>query len=152
MILGMWMTSCPEAMACGSWVFWKKQSAEIWSWTKRVDFWTCVRPVQLWTAGCARVGWASELKADDGRTVSIEKLCLSLSSYRKPNLKDIFNGYRWHWNHKSTQTLPAGSEKKINKQTNKRIHHIKFSAYSPGDSSGTTVKADRKKRLVYFWH
>ena len=26
----------------------------------------------------ARVGWVSELKADDGRTVSIEKLCFSL--------------------------------------------------------------------------
>ena len=27
---------------------------------------------------CTRVGWVSELKADDGKTVSIEKLCLSL--------------------------------------------------------------------------
>ena len=31
----------------------------------------------------AHVGWVSELKADDGRTVSIEKLCVSLSSCRK---------------------------------------------------------------------
>ena len=36
----MWMTSCPEAMGWGFWViFEKKQLVEIWSWTKRVDFW-----------------------------------------------------------------------------------------------------------------
>ena len=39
MQLGMWMTSCPEAMGWGFWViFEKKQLVEIWSWTKRVDF------------------------------------------------------------------------------------------------------------------
>ena len=43
-------------------------------------FRTWARPVQF--VDCrmrACVGWVSELRADDGRTVSIEKLCLSLS-------------------------------------------------------------------------
>ena len=47
--LGMWITSCPDAMGWGFWViFEKKQLVEIWSWTKQVDFWT-------WTTGCPRV-------------------------------------------------------------------------------------------------
>ena len=29
--LGVWMTSCPEAMGWDSWVFWKKQLVEIWT-------------------------------------------------------------------------------------------------------------------------
>ena len=52
-------------------------------------FWTWARPDQL--VDCrmrVRVGWVSELKADDRRTVSIEKLCVSLSSCRKPKLKE----------------------------------------------------------------
>ena len=36
----------------------------------------------------AHVGWVGELKADDGRTVSKKKRCLSLSSCRKPKLKE----------------------------------------------------------------
>ena len=31
--------SCPEVMCWDSWVFWKKQSVEIWDWTKRVEIW-----------------------------------------------------------------------------------------------------------------
>ena len=56
------------------------------AWAKPVQFVDCrVR---------ACIGWVSELRADDRRTVSIEKLCvslslsLSLSSCRKPKLKD----------------------------------------------------------------
>ena len=40
------------------------------------------RRVPLFAAGCARVGWVSELRANAGRTVSIVKIvceCLSLS-------------------------------------------------------------------------
>ena len=48
-----------------------------------------MRSVQLWSEGVrVRVGWSSELRADDGRTVSIEKLCVSLSACRKPKLKE----------------------------------------------------------------
>ena len=37
-----------------------------------------------------RIGWVSELRADDGRTVSIEKLCVSLSSrVENLNLKKV---------------------------------------------------------------
>ena len=81
MLLGMWMTSCPEAMDSDSWVFWKKQFVEIWSWTKRVDF----SDLGEASAVCGvrtRVGWVSELKADDRRTVSIleiESLSLLVS-------------------------------------------------------------------------
>ena len=42
-------------------------------------FWTWARPVQFVDCGVRmRVGWVSELRADDGGTVSVEKLCLSL--------------------------------------------------------------------------
>ena len=50
-------------------------------------FRTWARPVQF--VDCrvrARVGWVSELRADDEQTVSI-KNCVSLSSCRKPKLK-----------------------------------------------------------------
>ena len=43
------------------------------------------RRVHLFAAGCARVGWVSELTADAGRTVSIVKI-VSLSS-RVENLQ-----------------------------------------------------------------
>ena len=36
----------------------------------------------------ARVGWVSELRADDGRAVNIEKLCLS-PRVEKLNLKKV---------------------------------------------------------------
>ena len=39
--------------------------------------------------GRAHVGWVSELRADDGRTVSIEKLCLSLLVSKNLNLKKV---------------------------------------------------------------
>ena len=43
-------------------------------------FRTWVRLVQFVDCGVrACVGWVNELRADDGRTVSIEKLCVSLS-------------------------------------------------------------------------
>ena len=71
----MWMTSCPEAMGRDSYGFWIK--AVSWdldldeaSWFFGPEFVDCV--VRM------RLGWVSELKVDDGRTVSIEKLCLSL--------------------------------------------------------------------------
>ena len=52
-------------------------------------FRTWTRPVQFVDCGVpTRVGWVSELRADIGRTVSIERLCLSLSSCRKPKLKE----------------------------------------------------------------
>ena len=53
-------------------------------------FQTWVRPVQFVACGvCAFVGWVSELRADDGRTVSIEKLCLSLLVSKNLNLKKV---------------------------------------------------------------
>ena len=79
------MTSCPEAMGWDSWVFWKKQLVEIWDWTKRVGIRIWARPVQLFAAGCARVGWVSELRADAGPTVSIVKIVFL--SPRVENLK-----------------------------------------------------------------
>ena len=85
MWLGMWMMSCPEAMGWDSWVFWKKQLVEIWTYTGRVGIRIWVRPVQLFAAGCARVFWVSELRADAGQTVSIVKI-VSLSP-RVENLK-----------------------------------------------------------------
>ena len=71
--LGTWMTSCLEAMGWDSCVFWKKQFVEIWDWTKRVGIRIWARPVQFFAAGCACVGWVSELRADAGGTVSIVK-------------------------------------------------------------------------------
>ena len=41
------------------------------TWARRIQFVDC--------GARAGVGWVSELRADDGRTVSIEKLCVSLS-------------------------------------------------------------------------
>ena len=85
MWLGMWMTSCPEAMSRDSWVFWKKQLVEIWEWMKWVGIRIWARPVWLFAAGCTRVCWFSVLRADAGRTVSIVKI-VSLSP-RVENLK-----------------------------------------------------------------
>ena len=83
------MTSCPEAMGWDSWVFWKKQWVEIWDWTKRVAIRIWARPNQLFAAGCARVCWVSELRADVGRTVNIVKIVsLSLSLCRKPESQE----------------------------------------------------------------
>ena len=42
----------------------------------------------LWTAGCVPALVESELRADDGRTVNIEKLCLSLC-VENLNLKKV---------------------------------------------------------------
>ena len=82
MRLGMWMTSCPEAMGWGFWViFWKKQWVEIWSWMKWVDFWTWVRPVQLWTTGCPHI------VGSDG-TVSIVEIVSLSPRVEKPKLKE----------------------------------------------------------------
>ena len=66
------------------WGFEKKQLVEIWTWTKRVDFRSSLRRDQLGSTGCLRVGWVSELRGDDGQTVSIVRNCFSLSSCRKP--------------------------------------------------------------------
>ena len=38
-----------------SWDLKLEEWVEIRGWTKRVDFWTWARPVQLWTTGCPRV-------------------------------------------------------------------------------------------------
>ena len=55
----------------------------------KLIFQTWARPVQFVDCGVrTRVGWISELCADDGRTVSIDKLCLSLFLCRKPKLKE----------------------------------------------------------------
>ena len=86
MWLGMWMTSCPEAMAWGLvGILKKNQLLEIWDWAKRVRIRIWARPVQLFAAGCTRVCRVSELRADAGRTVSIVKI-VSLSP-RVENLK-----------------------------------------------------------------
>ena len=82
------MTSCPEAMGWDSWVFWKKQLVEIWDWTKRVDFRSSARRVQLFAAGGARVGWVSEFRADAGRTVSIVKIVSLSPRCEKPKSQE----------------------------------------------------------------
>ena len=84
--VGMWMTSCPEAIGGGFLViFEKKQLVEIWDWTKRVGIRIWARPVHLFAAGCACVCWVSEMRAAAGRTVSIVKI-MSLAP-RVENLK-----------------------------------------------------------------
>ena len=80
--LGMWMMSCPEAMGWGFWViFEKKHLVEIGSWTKRVDFWTWARPIQLWTTGCLHV------VGSDG-TVSIVKIGSLSPRVEKPKSQE----------------------------------------------------------------
>ena len=65
------------------------QLAEIWDWTKRFGVRIWAKPVQLPAAGCTRIGWVSELRADAERTVSIVKIvCHSLSSCRKPKSQE----------------------------------------------------------------
>ena len=82
MRLGMWMTSCPEAMGWGFRViFEKKQSFEIWSWTKVVDFRIWMMPGQLGQRDAPRV------VGPDG-TVSIVKYCVSLSLCWKPKSQE----------------------------------------------------------------
>ena len=89
MKLGMWMTLCLEVLGRDSWVFWKKkQLVEIWDWTKRVRIRIWARPVQLFAAGCARVCWVSELRADAERTVSIVKI-VSLSLLESLKVKKV---------------------------------------------------------------
>ena len=56
---------------------------------KSSELWFGPRRVQLFAAGCACVGWVSELRADAGRTVSIVKIVsLSLSSCWKPKSQE----------------------------------------------------------------
>ena len=84
MWLGIWMTSCSEAMGWGFWViFEKKEWVEIWSWTKRVDFWTWTRPVQLWTTGFPRV------VGSDGTVSIVEIVCLSLLVSKNLKVKKV---------------------------------------------------------------
>ena len=87
----MWMTSCPEAMGWDSKWFWKKSSELRFELGRRkLIFRTWARPMQFVDCGaCMCIGWVSELKADDGRTVSIEKLCLSLLVSKNLNLKKV---------------------------------------------------------------
>ena len=92
MRLGMWMTSCPEAIGRDFLVILKKkQLVEIWSWSNRVDFSDLGEASAicgLWAR--ARVGQVNELRADDGRTVSIEKIVfLSLIVSKNLNLKKV---------------------------------------------------------------
>ena len=76
--LGMWMTSCPEAMGWDSWVFWKNSSLLRFG----------PRRVQLFAAGCEGVGCVSELRADAGRTVSIVKIVSLSPMCRKPKRQE----------------------------------------------------------------
>ena len=83
------MTSCPEAMGWDSQWFWIKAV----SWDLDLDeaSWFLGEAGPVMDCGVrTRVGWVSELRADDGRTVSIEKLCVSLSPcVEKLNLKKV---------------------------------------------------------------
>ena len=68
-----------------------KKSRELRFGLRRSEliFRTWARPVQF--ADCrvrARVGWVSESRADDGRTVSIEKSVCVSSRVEKPKLKE----------------------------------------------------------------
>ena len=68
------------------------KSSELWfeAGRRELIFLTWVRPVQFVDCGVrTRVSWVSDLRPDDGRTVSIEKLCVSLSPrVEKPKLKE----------------------------------------------------------------
>ena len=76
MRLGMWMTSCLEAIGWGFWViFEKKLLIEIWTETKRVDFRFWTRPGQLGLRDPPRM-------VGSGGKVSRVKI-VSLSSYWK---------------------------------------------------------------------
>ena len=81
MWLGMWMTSCPEAMGWGFWVIFekKKQLVEIRTWVKRVDFRASARPGQLGVRDVPRV-------VGSHRTVSIVTI-MPLSHLVSKNLK-----------------------------------------------------------------
>ena len=82
------MTSCPAAMGWDSQWFWKK--AVSWDLDLGEASWffrTWQGQGSLWTVGCMRVGWVSELRADDGRTVSIEKIVSLSPRVEKPKLK-----------------------------------------------------------------
>ena len=85
----MWMTSCPEAMGWGFWDLKKKKV----SWDSTLEegrrFLIWARPDQFGSTGCPRVGWVSELRTDDGQTVSIERLCLSLLMSENLKLKKV---------------------------------------------------------------
>ena len=86
MRLGICMTSYPEVMSRDSRVIFEK-SSEFRFETKRVGIRIWARPVQLFAAGCARVCWVSELRADAGRSQHI-KNCVSLSSCLKPKSQE----------------------------------------------------------------
>ena len=87
---GMWMTSCSELMGWGFWDLKKKTG----SWDSKLEegsrFLIWARPDQGST-GCPRVGWVSELRADDVLTVSIVRNCVSLS----PHVGKPSNSKRW---------------------------------------------------------
>ena len=55
--IGVWMTSCPEAMGWELWWFLKKRFVEIWTQRRLVDFRIWTRPVQLCATGCAACCW-----------------------------------------------------------------------------------------------
>ena len=58
----------------------------------KLIFRTWARPVQFVDCGVrTRVDWVSELRIDDGRTISIEKVCLSLLESKNLNLKKVIN-------------------------------------------------------------
>ena len=91
-----------------------KQWVEIWTLTKRVDFSDLGEASEFVDCGVrTRVGWVNELKADDGRTVSTEKLFLSPRVenlnlkkvikvsylYQKGRQCFVFFGFLWTYEH-----------------------------------------------------
>ena len=86
--MGMWMTSCQEAMGWGFGDLKKTVSLDS-TLEEGSRFLILARPDQGPT-GYPSVGWVSELRADDVWTVSIVRNCVSFSSCRK-----TLNSKRW---------------------------------------------------------
>ena len=80
-------TSCPEAMG---WGFLDLKKRVSWDSTLEEgrQFLIWARPDQ-WSTGCPRVGWVRELRADEWRTVSIVRNCVSLLMSENLKLKKV---------------------------------------------------------------
>ena len=85
MWLGMWMTSCSEAMGWGFWVILEKknQLVEIWGWTKRVDFLDLGEASPVMDYGMPAYCWVRWNSQHSKNCV-----CLSLSSCWRPKSQD----------------------------------------------------------------
>ena len=115
MKLGMWMTSCPEAIGCDSWVFWKK--AVSWDWRQDEASWDSnlgeASPVVCCGMRARLLGQWVETWRWTNIQHSENCVSLFLSSCRKPKSKDsnksivpepresslfrVFSGFLYMW-------------------------------------------------------